>query len=77
MKTKRLLGIGCLLAAASLSAASVTAAEPPPWIDKKTGKAIDWYAGKQYDDDVANAETFMEVGLRLGWALADLLKNKP
>jgi len=24
-----------------------------------------------------NAETFMEVGLRLGWAMADLLKNKP
>ena len=24
-----------------------------------------------------NAETFMEVGLALGWAMADLLKNKP
>jgi hypothetical protein len=24
-----------------------------------------------------NAETFMEVGLRLGWAMADLLENKP
>jgi len=32
------------------------ATEPPPWIDKKTGKAIDWYAGKQYDDDTANAK---------------------
>jgi hypothetical protein len=32
-----------------------TKTEPPPWIDK-TGKAIEWYAGKQYDDDVANAK---------------------
>jgi alpha-galactosidase len=32
------------------------ATEPPPWIDKRTGKVIDWYAGKQYDDDVANAK---------------------
>ena len=35
------------------------ATEPPPWIDKKTGKAIDWYAGKQYDDDVANAKAVL------------------
>lgn len=30
---------------------------PPPaqWLDK-AGKPIDWYAGKQYDDDVANAK---------------------
>ncbi len=33
-----------------------TATEPPPWLDKKTGKPIDWYAGKQYDDDVAHAK---------------------
>ena len=31
------------------------AAEPPPWLDK-AGKPIDWYAGKQYDDDTANAK---------------------
>lgn len=30
--------------------------EPPPWLDKKTGKPIEWYAGKQYDDDMANAK---------------------
>lgn len=30
--------------------------EPPPWVDKKTGKPIEWYAGKQYDDDTANAK---------------------
>lgn len=29
--------------------------EPPPWLDKN-GKPIEWYAGKQYDDDVANAK---------------------
>jgi hypothetical protein len=30
---------------------------PPPaqWLDKN-GKPIDWYAGKQYDDDIANAK---------------------
>jgi hypothetical protein len=28
---------------------------PPPFVDK-TGKPIDWYAGKQYDDDTANAK---------------------
>jgi hypothetical protein len=33
-----------------------TATEPPPWLDKKTGKPIDWYAGKQYDDDVSYAK---------------------
>lgn len=33
-----------------------TATEPPEWLDKKTGKPIEWYAGKQYDDDVANAK---------------------
>jgi alpha-galactosidase len=36
------------------------ATEPPPWIDKKTGKLIDWYAGKQYDDDMANAKAALE-----------------
>jgi alpha-galactosidase len=43
------------------------ATEPPPWIDKRTGKVIDWYAGKQYDDDVANAKA----------ALADIGKYYP
>jgi hypothetical protein len=43
-------------------------ATPPPaeWLDKK-GKPIDWYAGKQYDDDVANAKK----------VLADLGKYYP
>jgi len=31
-------------------------AEPPPWLDPKTGKPIAWYAGKQYDDDMTNAK---------------------
>lgn len=33
---------------------------PPPaaWLDKK-GKPIEWYAGKQYDDDVANAKKIL------------------
>jgi len=43
------------------------ATEPPPWIDKRTGKVIDWYAGKQYDDDVANAKA----------ALSDIGKYYP
>jgi hypothetical protein len=43
------------------------ATEPPAWVDKKTGKAIDWYAGKQYDDDAANAKA----------VLADLGKYYP
>jgi hypothetical protein len=43
-----------------------TATEPPPWLDKN-GKPIDWYAGKQYDDDVANAKK----------ALAELDKYYP
>lgn len=33
-----------------------TATEPLPWLDPKSGKAIEWYAGKQYDDDMANAK---------------------
>jgi len=32
------------------------ATEPPPWLDPKTGKPVDWYAGKQYDIDLANAK---------------------
>ena len=32
-----------------------TATEPPPWLDK-SGKPIEWYAGKQYDDDVSYAK---------------------
>jgi Carbohydrate esterase, sialic acid-specific acetylesterase len=32
-----------------------TATEPPAWLDK-SGKPIEWYAGKQYDDDTANAK---------------------
>jgi hypothetical protein len=31
------------------------ATEPPPWLDKN-GKPIEWYAGKQYDDDTADAK---------------------
>lgn len=29
---------------------------PPPFVDKKTGKPIEWYAGKQWDSDIANAK---------------------
>jgi hypothetical protein len=37
-------------------AAKGLATEPPKeWLDKN-GKPINWYAGKQYDDDVANAK---------------------
>lgn len=32
-----------------------TGTEPPPWLDKN-GKPINWYAGKQYDDDTADAK---------------------
>ncbi len=32
-----------------------TATEPTQWLDKN-GKPIDWYAGKQYDDDTADAK---------------------
>jgi hypothetical protein len=35
-----------------------TATEPPPWLDKN-GNPINWYAGKQYDDDVANAKKIL------------------
>ncbi|HRZ56822.1 MAG TPA: sialate O-acetylesterase [Candidatus Paceibacterota bacterium] len=43
------------------------ATEPPAWLDKKTGKLIEWYAGKQYDVDMANAKA----------ALASLAKIYP
>jgi hypothetical protein len=33
--------------------------EPGPWLDKKTGKPIDWYAGKQWDDDISHAKTVL------------------
>jgi hypothetical protein len=36
-----------------------TATEPPPWLDK-AGKPIDWYAGKQYDSDIAKAKKVLE-----------------
>ncbi len=32
-----------------------TATEPPPWLDKN-GRPIEWYAGKQYDDDTSYAK---------------------
>jgi hypothetical protein len=39
------------------------ATEPPKeWLDKN-GKPIDWYAGKQWDDDIANAKKVLsELG---------------
>jgi hypothetical protein len=43
------------------------ATEPPPWLDKKTGKPIEWYAGKQWDDDLRDARQ----------ALANLEKHYP
>jgi alpha-galactosidase len=50
-----------------VDAAKGLATEPPPWLDKKSGKPIEWYAGKQYDDDMANAKA----------ALANLAKIYP
>ena len=32
--------------------------EPGPWLDK-SGKPIDWYAGKQWDDDISYAKTVL------------------
>ena len=32
--------------------------EPGPWVDK-AGKPIDWYAGKQWDDDISYAKTVL------------------
>ena len=40
--------------------------EPAPWVDK-SGKPIQWYAGKQWDDDTADAKK----------VLADLAKYYP
>jgi hypothetical protein len=40
--------------------------EPGPWLDKN-GKPIDWYAGKQWDTDIADAKA----------ALADLERHYP
>ncbi len=41
-------------------AAKGLSTEPPAeWLDKK-GKPINWYAGKQYDDDTANAKKLLE-----------------
>jgi hypothetical protein len=39
----------------AVDAAKGTATVPAPWVDK-AGKPVDWYAGKQYDDDIANAK---------------------
>lgn len=39
----------------AMDKAKGTATEPGPWLDKN-GKPIDWYAGKQYDDDTADAK---------------------
>jgi hypothetical protein len=40
----------------------VATAPPATWVDK-AGKPIDWYAGKQYDDDIANAKKVLgELG---------------
>lgn len=41
--------------------------EPPPWLDKKSGKPIEWYAGKQWDDDIGDAKK----------VLTDLAKHYP
>jgi hypothetical protein len=35
------------------------ATEPGPWLDK-SGKPIDWYAGKQYDSDIVKAKKVLE-----------------
>lgn len=40
--------------------------EPPPWLDKN-GRPIEWYAGKQYDDDTTDAKK----------VLADLARHYP
>lgn len=33
---------------------------PDKWIEGEPKKEVPWYAGKQYDDDVANAKTILE-----------------
>lgn len=46
----------------AIDKAKGTSTEPGPWLDKN-GKPIDWYAGKQYDDDTANAKKVLaELG---------------
>ena len=35
------------------------ATEPPPWLDKN-GKPVEWWAGLQYDSDVADAKKVLE-----------------
>jgi hypothetical protein len=42
-----------------MDAARGLATEPPAWLDKKTGKPIEWYAGKQWDDDIAHAKAVL------------------
>ena len=43
--------------------ASGTATAPPPWLDKN-GKPIDWYAGRQYDVDTADAKKVLaDIGM--------------
>ena len=32
---------------------------PDSWVEGEPKKAVDWYAGKQYDDDVANAKAVL------------------
>ncbi len=32
------------------------ATEPPPWVNPKTKQPIDWYAGKNHDEDTADAK---------------------
>jgi hypothetical protein len=45
-----------------VDASKGTDTPPPPWLDK-AGKPIEWYAGKQYDDDTANAKKVLaELG---------------
>ena len=39
----------------AIDTAKGVATEAPPWLDKN-GKPIDWYAGKQYDSDTADAK---------------------
>jgi len=39
----------------SMDSAKGLKTEPAPWVDK-SGKPIDWYAGKQYDDDISYAK---------------------
>ncbi len=42
-----------------MDAAQGLKTEPPQWLDKKTGKPIEWYAGKQWDDDIAHAKAVL------------------